>query len=86
MNVRIPYIIDMKKIVKCTSKGQITLPMKWRSKFETDNFAIEYQNDQLIVKPVIIEEVIFNADRDNDGKGLDPQEIIDMIREIDNDR
>ncbi len=73
------------KFTKATSKGQITIPMVWRKKFNTDNFIIESHKDYLLLKPILKEEIIFDADRDNGGKGVSPQEIIDMIRKIENE-
>lgn len=77
------------KVAKCTTKGQITLPMEWRKKFETENFLIEMHKEKIIVKPIKLqeltsEEVIFDADRDNDGKGVTPDQMIKMLKELKN--
>lgn len=79
------------KVVKATTKGQVTLPKAWRDQFETDNFLLIMRSKQIVIKPLYLEEhydeageeVIFDAYRDNDGKGVDPEEIIKMIEDID---
>lgn len=78
------------KIVKTTSKGQITLPKTWRDKFDTDNFLMQMDVNFIIIKPLNMdelqkqEEVIFDADRDNNGKGVGIDEMIDMLKKIRN--
>lgn len=76
------------KITKSTTKGQITLPMEWRKNFNTDNFLMEIDSQKIIIKPIEIkslsEEVIFDADRDNEGKGVTPDEMISMLKKIQN--
>lgn len=72
------------KVTKTTSKGQITLPSEWRKQFETNNFLMEIKANQIVVKPVLIEEIsseelIFDADRDNNGKGIPVDEIISLL-------
>ena len=77
------------KIVKSTTKGQITLPKEWRSQFETDNFILEMDNKKIVVTPLNIQslkqdEVLFDADQDNDGKGISPDAIIKALKKIQN--
>jgi bifunctional DNA-binding transcriptional regulator/antitoxin component of YhaV-PrlF toxin-antitoxin module len=76
------------KITRCTKKGQITLPMDWREKFKTDNFMIKYDEKKLIITPVdlsnIEEEVFFDADKDNEGRGIPVENLIDMLKKIKN--
>ena len=72
------------KITKCTEKGQITLPKKWRELFDTDSFIVDFDNKQLIVRPIemakLNEEIVFDADRDNQGKGIPIDEMIKMLK------
>ena len=87
MKVRNSYIITMNaKIVRSTSKGQITLPMEWRKNFKTDTYVIEFDNKKIVVKPldmeVVKEEVLFDAERDNKGKGVSVDEMIKMLKKI----
>ena len=78
------------KIVKSTSKGQITIPKAWRKQFKTENFMLKMETHQITLKPVRLEdmimdeEVIFDADRDNKGKGISPDSVIRMLRKIKN--
>lgn len=75
------------KVVKSTSKGQITLPMLWRAKFKTENFMLKIEDQQITVKPVYIEEfatgeekTVFDAQRDNEGKGISVDEMIKLLK------
>ncbi|MBI4995039.1 AbrB/MazE/SpoVT family DNA-binding domain-containing protein [Candidatus Peregrinibacteria bacterium] len=76
------------KIVKSTSKGQVTLPKSWRDQFNTDNFLMQIEVNSITIKPINLDklqaedEVIFDADRDNNGKGVSPDEIIRMLKKI----
>ncbi len=76
------------KIVKTTSKGQITLPQKWRNQFKTENFILEMHNEKIIVTPIVIkpsttdEVVVFDAERDNDGKGVSVDEMIKLLKKL----
>lgn len=77
------------KVVRSTSKGQITLPMSWRAQFKTDNYLLRMNKKQIVVKPVYIEgfevgeleeEVLFDADKDNNGKGVSVDEMIKLLK------
>ncbi len=76
------------KIVKSTERGQITLPQQWRANFSTNHFLVEMHGDRLVVIPFQVgaadtdEEVLFDADRDNDGKGVSPDEIIKALKKL----
>lgn len=78
------------KVIKSTPRGQITLPKTWREQFRTDNFLLQIHGKQIIIQPVHIdqleeEEIIFDADRDNDGKGVTPDEIIRLLKKLQNE-
>ncbi|MEK7523557.1 MAG: AbrB/MazE/SpoVT family DNA-binding domain-containing protein [Patescibacteria group bacterium] len=76
------------RVIKSTSQGQITLPKSWREKFKTDNFILQIESNQIVIKPVRIEEmeteeeILFDAERDNKGKGASPDEIIRLLKKI----
>lgn len=76
------------KIIKTTEKGQITLPKVWRDQFPTDNFLLKIDVHQITIKPVHLndleadEEVMFDADRDNKGKGVTPDAMIKLLKKI----
>lgn len=76
------------KVVKSTSKGQITLPMQWRAQFNTDNYLLKMDEKQIVIKPAYIEkfevgeleEVVFDAQEDNGGKGISVDEMIKLLK------
>jgi len=77
----------MTTITKATTRGQITLPARWRGQFNTDLFLVEEKGAMLQIKPVDKKKVkkatytvVFNADRDNDGKGIPAEEFAAIIR------
>ena len=80
--------MTIKTIQKATSRGQITLPVAWRKKFNTNHFLMEAQETFLKIVPVDTDdlgeyEVVFDADRDNGGEDILAEEIINMIDKID---
>lgn len=77
----------MQTIVKSTSKGQITLPAKWRKNFSTNNFVVQEKNGALEIKPLIIDKelkseeyTVFDAIRDNKGKGIKAKDLAKIIK------
>lgn len=76
------------KIVKSTSKGQITLPMEWRKKFETNTYIMQIETGQITVTPLNLkkmeEEILFDADRDNEGTGVSVDDMISRLKKIKN--
>ena len=74
-------------ILTSTERGQITLPKQWRDKFSTDTYVVELHKDRLVLLPLQIdiqsdEEVLFDADRDNDGEGVSPDDLIKALKKI----
>jgi len=74
-------------IAKATSKGQITLPVKWRRNFSTNQYIIEEKKDRLEIRPVDIKDLgkkkeytVFDAIRDNKGKGIKAKNLIKMLK------
>lgn len=90
IKVLLSYFLTMTtKITKTTSKGQITLPSEWRNQFDTNNFLLEIKAEMIVIKPITIEEVgsedvIFDANRDNQGKGVPVDEMIKLLKKIKN--
>lgn len=75
------------KIVTSTSRGQITLPKHWRKHFDTDNYVLHMFEDKIVIMPVDVpetstEEVLFDADRDNDGEGVPVEEMISLLKKL----
>jgi AbrB family looped-hinge helix DNA binding protein len=52
-------------VVSMYGQGQITLPKAWRDKFDTKHFAVEINENELTIKPIL--EKLFKK-----GKKLDP--------------
>lgn len=74
-------------IAKATSKGQITLPAKWRRNFSTNQYIIEEKKDRLEIRPIDIKDLskkqeytVFDAIRDNKGKGIKAKSLIKMLK------
>lgn len=72
------------KIQKISSKGQITLPAAWRRHINTDTISVSVTGDAVEIRPAKFdtsnEYTVFDAIRDNKGKGLkikDLQKIIE---------
>ncbi len=76
----------MEKIVqKTTSKGQITLPKAWRGQFKTTHFVLESNNETMVIRPIFLDnldnyKIIFNADRDNRGKGVSAKKLLKSVK------
>lgn len=85
------------KVITATSKGQITLPKAWRSKFNTSQFLLKQIGRGLFVEPLKMDEtseeellleekeypeVVFNAERDNNGKGLPAVDFIRILKKV----
>ena len=77
----------MTTILKATSKGQVTLPAKWRKKFRTDRFIATLKQDKLEIEPLEIkrktiskEYTVFDAIRDNRGKGIKAKNLIKVLK------
>jgi bifunctional DNA-binding transcriptional regulator/antitoxin component of YhaV-PrlF toxin-antitoxin module len=79
------------KVLKSTPRGQITLPKKWREHFSTDHYLVEAHADRLVILPLNVgkpteEEIVFDADRDNHGKGIPAREMIRLIQKINHEQ
>jgi len=80
----------MTTIAKATTKGQITLPAKWRRNFSTDRFIMVEKNDSLEIRPLDLEKLdlkkeytVFDAIRDNNGKGIKAKDLVKILKKID---
>ncbi len=79
----------MTVILKSTTKGQVTLPVKWREKFDTNQFIANFKGDKLEIEPLIIDKknkaeeiTVFDAIRDNKGKGIKAKDLVDMLKTL----
>ena len=75
------------KIQKVTSKGQITLPAVWRKKHQSDYIILKQREGKIYIEPIIPEEkggyTVFDAIRDNKGKGLKSSDLVSILKKID---
>jgi len=74
-------------IVKATSKGQITLPAKWRKNFDTNQYIIKDTGSTLEISPFNLESIVqqdeytvFDAIRDNKGKGIKAKDLTRLLK------
>jgi len=81
----------MTTITKATTRGQITLPARWRGQFNTDLFLVEEKGAMLQIKPVdkkkmkkVTYTTIFSAERDNNGKGIPAEDFIKVLEKMQN--
>lgn len=76
-----------------TSKGQITIPKDWRDDFGTNDYIMQRKGMKITIMPIKLDEeveeleeenetVLFDAKRDNEGKGLSPRYLINLIEKI----
>lgn len=79
----------MTTITKTTSKGQITLPAVWRRRCDTNRFTMKQDGDNLIISPLHMDalddehwDTIFDAKRDNGGKGIPIDDFISLLEKI----
>jgi len=77
----------MKTILKATSRGQVTLPAKWRKSFSTNNFVAKEMGGVLEIRPIDIEKAeneytVFDAIRDNKGKGIKATDLVKILKKI----
>ena len=71
--------------LKQFGKGQVTLPKKWRDKFDTDYFLAEETPQGLLIKPLV--ESIYYEDNENFGlsfpTGISAADLLKKLKEAD---
>lgn len=79
----------MTTIVKATTKGQITLPVRWRRGFSTDRYIIKEKGEKLEIKPFNLKKLekqdeytVFDAIRDNKGKGIKAKDLVKRLKKV----
>ncbi len=75
------------KILTVTSKGQITIPMAWRSQLKNKHVLMRAHGDTLTITPVSVREpqdeyTVFDALRDNNGKGIKARDLIRILDDL----
>ena len=73
-------------VQKISSKGQVTLPAAWRKAIKTDLISVSITDDKLEIRPARLHEdgeyTVFDAIRDNKGKGLKVEDLVKIIDSI----
>ncbi len=72
-------------IQKPTSRGQITIPKEWMSKFDTNNYALEIEEMRITITPIDIKDIIQISKIDTDKsktKKLEKEEFRFLTQEI----
>jgi bifunctional DNA-binding transcriptional regulator/antitoxin component of YhaV-PrlF toxin-antitoxin module len=75
--------MDTKTIRKMNTKGQITLPVAWRDRVKTKTVVLEDKGSQLTISPaniIVGEEVLFDAVRDNGGRGIPVKDLVKALK------
>jgi len=80
----------MTTILKATTKGQITLPASWRNSFNTDKFIARVNGSKLEIEPLDLDQLVtkndeytvFDAIRDNQGKGIKAQDLVKVLKDL----
>ncbi|MDB5264480.1 MAG: hypothetical protein JWN64_51 [Parcubacteria group bacterium] len=74
------------KMSRITSKGQVTLPVAWRRKVKADTVVMREVKGVLEIRPARISSrgdlIVFNADRDNGGKGIPLKKLIKILESL----
>lgn len=79
----------MTTILKATTKGQITLPAHWRRKLGTDHYLVREKGQKLEIEPFYLDKLdqpdeytVFDAIRDNQGKGITAKDLAKKLKKI----
>lgn len=67
-------------ILKLFGTGQVTLPKKWRKKFNTTHYKAVAEGDKLIITPMEEDQVFFDADEFNDGEGVEVETFYKALK------
>ncbi len=76
----------LERIQKITSKGQITLPVAWRRHTGAHTISVTTRGSRIEIVPARLQKVsettIFDAVRDNDGKGIKIDKLIRVLEKL----
>lgn len=74
---------------KVTSRGQITLPIRLREKWNTNYISVRESDGGIFIFPEKVdtrsstkEYTVFDAIRDNKGKGIKARDLVTMLKKI----
>lgn len=77
----------VQKIQRVTSKGQITLPISWRRVTGARTITLVIKGNRIEIAPTRLHEekeyTVFDAIRDNRGKGIKAVDLVKILRKID---
>lgn len=75
------------KIQRVTSKGQITLPISWRKATGAHTITLVVRGSRILIAPARLqaenEYTVFDAIRDNNGKGIKAADLLTLLKKID---
>lgn len=78
----------VQKIQKVTERGQITLPVAWRRAVHAEYISVDSKGESIVISPVrhikkgADEYTVFDAIRDNKGKGLRADQLQKILKKI----
>ncbi|MDO8664124.1 MAG: hypothetical protein Q7K44_01020 [Candidatus Liptonbacteria bacterium] len=78
----------IQKIQKVTSRGQITLPVSWRKSTGASTITLAIKGEHIQIAPARLQReneytTVFDAIRDNKGKGLKAADLVKVLKKID---
>lgn len=77
----------VQKIQRVTSKGQITLPVSWRRMTGARMITLVTKGNRIEIVPTRLhkenEYTVFDAIRDNKGKGMKASDLVKILGKID---
>lgn len=80
-------MITAQKIQRVTSKGQITLPISWRKATRANTITLVVKGNRIEISPARLKDeneyTVFDAIRDNNGKGIKATDLIKILKRID---
>lgn len=78
----------MNHTLKLFNTWQVTLPKRWRDKYNTKSFMAEETENWLLIKPIIKDNIVYYESKDWFGiyseSWIDPEEIISKINKLQN--
>ena len=81
----------LSRVQRVTSKGQITLPVSWRTAVQSDQVLVEQKGEVIEISPVHLSRrqnekgwyTVFDAIQDNKGKGIKAEDLLKILKKID---
>jgi bifunctional DNA-binding transcriptional regulator/antitoxin component of YhaV-PrlF toxin-antitoxin module len=67
-------------ILKMFGTGQVTLPKKWRKKFDTLHFKASMDGKKIVLEPIDDYVTLFDANEFNNGEGVEIGTFIKALK------